>query len=277
MSKSNYIPYVYWIKNITTGYKYIGVKYGKRNTHPNLFWKTYFTSSNNVHKLIDLYGQDDFKIKILKTFDNKYDALTYENKLNRLAFRRVDYLNLHYNFIAEDETEESFLFKEAKHKKIASIVGTLSHLNSTGIHKLSKEEKIAIASMGGKAAAIINKELGQAIFDPSVRERQHETLREKGVSAYYDPELRFDISSAGGANGLFSKSYRERNGISDDEFIKLQSARGKIGGVMNKGSRFYTDGVNTYKYMASDQERLSFDDFLKQNPTFRKGRTLGVK
>lgn len=53
------IPYVYIIKNKTTGLKYVGVKYAK-NADPEKFWVTYFTSSKHVKKLINMFGKEDF-------------------------------------------------------------------------------------------------------------------------------------------------------------------------------------------------------------------------
>lgn len=126
--------------------------------------------------------------------------------------------------------------------------------------------------MGGKVAAIRNKKLGAAIFDPEVRKKQHDTLKRKQVSAFYDPTLRYDISSKGGLNSLFSEKYRKRNNISEEEFKQQQSERGKIGGKGNKGFKWYNDGNKSYKYTLKMQNELSFDDFLKQNKQYKKGR-----
>lgn len=55
-------PYVYILKNKTTGFMYIGSKYSK-NANPKNFWITYFTSSNLVKLLIKFYGVEDIKFK----------------------------------------------------------------------------------------------------------------------------------------------------------------------------------------------------------------------
>lgn len=269
------MAYVYWVKNITTGLKYVGVKHAK-GCVPEDFWVSYFTSSPRVHALIDSFGKDDFKFKILKTFESTYEALCYENKMIRLALLRDDYVNLHPNFIGEMGEEEYELHKENQ-RKAASIVGTLCVLTKSGIFSLSEEERKGVCSVGGFAAARVNKEKGAAVFDPSVRERQHATLRERQVSAYYDPELRQEISSKGGKNGMFSKAYAERNGLTEEERIEQQRERGRKGGPKNKGSRFYTDGEKTFKYTKKMQEALPFEDFLTNNPQFRAGRTLVSK
>lgn len=133
------MAYVYFIKNKTTGHKYIGSKSGK-NCNPDLFWVTYFTSSKLVKVLIDLYGKDDFYYKIIKNFDNDYDVLKYERFLIDLSYSKNDYLNLHPNFI-RNMTKEKYEYNKAKQKEIAKYQGLLSYKNKTGIHKLSKKKR----------------------------------------------------------------------------------------------------------------------------------------
>ena len=179
--------YVYFVKNKSTGLKYIGAKYSK-DADPNTFWKTYFTSSKMIKNLIEVYGYSDFEFKILKTFDNKFETLKYEKRLLNIAALREDYLNISKGFVPP--TEEDFLLLEKKMYKIRSFYGKLQAIRKTGYHSLSEERKKQICSNGGLKAAEINRELKRAIFDENVRKKQHDTLRLKKVSAYYDPELK---------------------------------------------------------------------------------------
>lgn len=266
--------YVYYIKNKTTGLKYIGVKFSK-NADPKLFWKTYFTSSNLVKKLIKLYGQEDFELKILRTFESELEAIKYERQLLNYAVLREDYLNIHVNFITD--SEELYFQNKNKQKKIACLYGKLSFLTKTGFHKFSKEEKIKVASKGGTAAAKVNKITGKGIFNYEARKKQHKTLKEKQLSAFYDPVLKQKISSMGGKVGKFSKVYRKKHNISNKEWIKQQSDRGKRGGIKNKGFRWYNNGSTDFKYTVSQQLNLSFEDFLKQNIQFKQGRNENKK
>jgi len=263
------MPYVYLVKNKTTQLKYVGVKYQQRCI-PELFWITYFTSSNAIKNLIKLYGKDDFIFKIIRVFDNQYDAIKFESQLLEIATKREDYLNMHMGYLVL--TEEQFEENTKQQRIRASIQGNLSYKNKTGLFRLTTEERSEISKRSGVIAGIANKKLGRAIFDPEVMKRQHKTLKEKQVSAYYDPKLRAAICLKGGQNGIFSKNYHEKNGLSEEERIEKQRERGRKGGPKNKGFKWYTDDIRSYKYTKSEQLNLSFEDFLKNNPRFRGGR-----
>ena len=97
------------------------------------------------------------------------------------------------------------------------------------------------------------------------------------MSAFYDPELRLEICSSGGNNGMLSHKYREKNNITVETFIKQQSDRGKKGGVKNKGGRWYNDSINEFKYTNKQQIEKSFDDFLSANKNYKKGRLKNKK
>lgn len=271
MSKSKTIPYVYIVLNKSTGLKYIGVRYRKGCT-PDDFWKYYFTSSKVVKKLIDIYGKDDFIVRILQTFENEYEARKYEETLIKKVLEREDYMNVHSGFVS-GKTEEVYLKDKQAQKRIRSLYGKLQVLHKIGFHKFSKKEKQEASSLGGKAAAKKNRELKRAIFDPEVRKRQHATLKALQLSSYYNPVLRRKACSKGGKNGAFSKAYYEKNGLSEEDRIEAQRQRGRKGGKKNKGFKWYFDGKTPKKYTAEMQKNLSFSEFLLQNPTFCPGRS----
>lgn len=98
MSLENIVPYTYYIYHRPTGKKYYGVKYGKK-ANPEKLWKTYFSSSKRIKKLIQEYGKDSFDVEIRKTFNDKNKAFLWEtNVLRRLKVeKRNDWLNVHAN------------------------------------------------------------------------------------------------------------------------------------------------------------------------------------
>lgn len=263
--------YVYWIKHKSTGKKYIGSKYAF-NADPDTFWLNYFTSSKLVNALIKEYGIDDFVYRILREFGNDEMAcLTYEKTLLDLAVERSDYLNLSNSTRMTDSYDNYYVGKEYQ-RKVASVYGLMSYKNKTGMHQFTAKEKQIICSKGGIAAAKINKQLGCAIFDEEVRKKQHDTLREQQISAFYDPKLRQAISSKGGKNGGFTSAYYARNGKTEQDRLKDQSDRGKIGGPKNKGFKWYNDSKQSYKYTAKMQQEQDFELFLEGNPAFTRGR-----
>lgn len=144
------IPYVYFIKNKTTGLKYVGVRYAKK-CNPKELWIDYFTSSPSVHKLINLYGKEDFIFKILHIYDNEEDAILREWKYTQIAVKRKDYLNF-CSFPAGNSIQQS---------KKGLIGGNIQKELKLGIHKQTREERLEISKKGLEK----KKELGLIPFN----------------------------------------------------------------------------------------------------------------
>jgi hypothetical protein len=69
-------PYFYKILHKNTGKIYVGSQYGK-NSDPKNLWKSYFSSSVYVKKLIEQYGTESFEILMIK---ERPDAREYEQR-----------------------------------------------------------------------------------------------------------------------------------------------------------------------------------------------------
>ena len=91
---SIYTPYTYLIGWSNLNKFYYGVRF-RKGCHPTDFWKKYFTSSNEVKKTREKYGEPDI-IQIRKTFSTKEQAIDWEHKvLCRMRVTlREDFLNL---------------------------------------------------------------------------------------------------------------------------------------------------------------------------------------
>lgn len=101
-------PYVYLLKNKTTGLFYYGVRFGK-NCHPDDFWIDYFTSSKLVKDLIKKHGKSDFEHEIRKKFDSKEAAIDWEQRvIRRFAKKSSVFLNL-------DDSQQPHLTIQNKH------------------------------------------------------------------------------------------------------------------------------------------------------------------
>lgn len=136
-------------------------------------------------------------------------------------------------------------FSEA-HKISASaggkIGGTKVFESKVGIFR-SEEERKLWASMGGKVGAKVQMENGIGIHGQTPEER---------------------------------KAFARMGGIASPAFKdpKIQSENGKRGGVKNKGFIWINDGTKTLKYTKKQQELQPIDEWLKDNPKFKKGRKL---
>lgn len=73
------IPYTYIIKHLPTGKFYYGCRWAK-NCNPKDLWVSYFTSSDEVKKLITEYGIDSFIYHIHRTFNDTNSCVKFENK-----------------------------------------------------------------------------------------------------------------------------------------------------------------------------------------------------
>lgn len=228
-----WIPYVYIIKNKTTGLKYLGVRYA-RNCHPNDFWKKYFTSSSLVKKLIDVYGKDDFYIKIIHKYPNEPSkAILREAKYFPLIQKREDYLNVCFSSGMMDPRINSIAGK---------IGGSIARDLKVGIFRSEDDRKIW-ASSGGKIGGKVQAKLGL------------------GFHQYKNnPELHKEWASKGGKS---SGQFKNKG---------FQSEMGKRGGVKNKGFVWINDGIKTYKYTKKQQDQVSLENFLLENVQFKKGR-----
>jgi hypothetical protein len=70
-------PYTYMVTFLPTNQKYYGVRFASGCSTEDL-WKTYFTSSDTVHKLIEQHGAESFSVEVRKLFETKEDALSWE-------------------------------------------------------------------------------------------------------------------------------------------------------------------------------------------------------
>lgn len=88
------MAYTYYIFHKPTNQHYYGARWAA-NSHPDDFWKTYFTSSKKVKILIEHYGLDSFSVQIRKVFSNEHDARLWEHRVLKKinACSRTDWLN----------------------------------------------------------------------------------------------------------------------------------------------------------------------------------------
>lgn len=102
----DYIGFVYEIKNIHTGERYIGKKFftkagykqvrGKRKKlRKESDWKTYYSSGPRMLEAVKMYSKTNFRRKILRLCKTKSECSYYESKFifERDALLTNNYLN----------------------------------------------------------------------------------------------------------------------------------------------------------------------------------------
>ena len=87
-------PYTYLVKHIPSGRVYYGLRYAK-NCNPEDLWKTYFTSSKDIKKLIDSDGKNAFVTEIRQIFEQATSAIEWEKRVLRRmnVTKRDDFIN----------------------------------------------------------------------------------------------------------------------------------------------------------------------------------------
>lgn len=235
-----HIPYVYLIKNRTTGLKYLGVRYAK-GCHPSDLWVTYFTSSSLVGRLIDQFGKEDWDVKIIHQYPNDPEAAVLrEAAYFPLIKKRSNYLNLTYSSGCQDLRIAS---------KGGKVGGALVFERKIGIFRDYEERRIW-CSMGGKVGGKVQAEKGL------------------GFHQYKNnPELHRKWSSEGGKKGCLLNGWKDSS---------QQRERGKRGGLKNKGFKWYNDGSKEFKYTLKMQTKIPFDEFILETQ-YKVGRLPHAK
>lgn len=135
-----------------------------------------------------------------------------------------------------------FNFTEA-HRISSSKGGTVGgnkvYNSGVGIFRSDSDRK-QWASNAGKVGGVVQRD------------------KKLGIHGLTEEQRRLN-SSKGGKVGGFTQS-------------RIQSANGKKGGVKNKGFVWLTNGIKLIKYTLKSQQIMSVEQFLLNNPTFRKGR-----
>jgi len=95
MNEKEYIPYSYIVKQKDTGLWYYGIEYAQKSkiANPENLWKTYFTSSKEVHTLIEEYGIDSFDAEVRQTFKTAEEANKWEKKVLSKIFKWKNNIN----------------------------------------------------------------------------------------------------------------------------------------------------------------------------------------
>lgn len=229
---------VYQTTNQINDKIYIGVH---KTENPN---DSYLGSNRILKDAVKKYGQENFTKEVLYIFDNEEDAFNKEREL----------------------VSEEFVPRKDTYN-----IG-LGGKGWTGLGLYTKENKIGYQALPFDEKSKIQKRV-QSERDPEKRQKMCSEGGKVGGS--------LAVKNKTGIHNL-SKEQRSLNGkrAADRQkelgvgfFSKeTQSELGKRGGPKNKGFRWYNDGEKDYKYTKREQDHLSYEDFLQQNPQYTQDR-----
>lgn len=226
------IPFVYSVRNRTTGLFYYGARW-RKGCSPDDLWKTYFTSSSMVAKLISLYGKDDFDVYVIASFDSIEKAR--DTELLLLQSSKGSPLNINI-------CRSTGLTDIEQSSRAGKIGGAIVKQTKVGIcREMTVEERREQAALGGRRGGIVQRDTKVGIHGLTAEER------------------RSNSSKAGRASLAQGKNLAHETGA--------WSEMGKKGGVRNRDTHFYNDGEREYKHRGE-----GIDEFLALNPQFVKGR-----
>jgi hypothetical protein len=176
------IPFSYYLYHIPTEKHYYGIRHGKK-ADPNSLWKTYFTSSKIVKKMIEEYGIDSFQVEIRKTFDTPQKAILWEHKvLRRLnAAVRPDWINRHNGGKKFRGPEyHTSKVKETIAKKITGIKRKPETIEKQKIKAALREQKKK--ENGYKMPEIGKQNISTGLKRPEVQAKIYTPERNKKMS-----------------------------------------------------------------------------------------------
>lgn len=243
-----YIYYiVYKTTNIINSKIYIGVH--KQEKNPLLF-DGYLGSNKLLKQAIKKYGKSNFKRDTIVVCNNSIDAYKLESIIVCKEFvKRVDVYNIEHGGMGN-----SNLGKYVTDAKIGIHALTFeerSIISKNRINNTPKDKLLAIRSDAGKIGGKICHETKSGMFS--------RTKEQLSIDANNSVTIRRNAKV-----GFFTE---------DIESHKQLSIRGgRVGGVKNKGFRWYTDGNSDFKYTKLQQDILPFDIFIENSNNYTKGR-----
>lgn len=97
------MPYTYLLIHKPTGKFYYGVRFSKYSTDDDL-WKTYFSHSKTIHKMIEEDGKDSFYAEVRRVFSDPKKAIAWEDKVLQKMIHHPMCLNKGYCGFVKDLT-----------------------------------------------------------------------------------------------------------------------------------------------------------------------------
>lgn len=235
--------------------------------HETVDYKTfdgYFGSGKALKLAIKKYGKKAFIRTNIAVFSNSSDAFNFETAyLNMINYRNNKKC---YNIASGGRGPGGWL-RDIKAGIFEEGVNWAQIAGRKGGRKI-KEEKLGIFSFTPEERS------------EKARNRKINLSREEIVENARSAGILGGIKCLEEKIGFHAMTFEEKSARSkktmQDRDPQLMVDQGKMMGSLVKGSIIYNDGVNYFRYMKHQQEIQSFDDFLNENPQFKRGRPRKV-
>lgn len=195
------MPYTYHLYHIPTKKHYYGSRYAK-GAIPSELGVSYFSSSKEVHALIEKYGKESFVYTVRQQFETPEEALLWETKLlNRIdAKNKPNWINQHngdgkFSSYGEMPLHQRQQISQAKRGKSSRGSGW-NHSNQT-------IEKIRLSNLGKNTGPISDnhkKNIGagmkKALEKLSAEEKRQRVLNSCCSPESYTKERSLKISES---------------------------------------------------------------------------------
>jgi len=157
-------PYTYWIKHKETGIKYVGLRYRniKFNRTPlEDFGIHYFTSGKKLKEEFKA-NPNNFKTKLLFTYDSVKEAIAHELELTEKAKDNKRYTNLvsYPSFVYTPEVRKKMSLYQSN--KPAETIRKMSEAAMGKRHSEETKRKLSEAAKGKKHSGKTKRKMSEA-------------------------------------------------------------------------------------------------------------------
>jgi len=240
------IPFTYRVTHLPTGTWYYGVRYAD-GCDPSDLWKSYYTSSTRISKLLAQDGLEAFTAEVRRTFAAKEDAIRWEHRVLRRILGLATCLN---------ESAFPAVSPEARARGNA----TKRKVQATGLTIFEQ------AGLKWKQKKHLIDEVSGLTFGELRRRRLNEALDQNGT--------RFGRS---GMPGDKNPAKREEVREKISKTLKDRIAKGVIvqwptgkrleyvsvrmrGNTITKGLVWYNDGTKDYRLSSDDPRTMGLQE-----------------
>lgn len=235
-------PYTYWIQNISTGIKYVGLRYRniRKNRSPKEDFGIHYFTSGELKKEFKQYPEN-FKTKILYTYDNIEEAIAHELELTSKAKDNNRYANIasYPHIVATEKVRKKISLSKIGNKINVGRKQTLEHvknnLKARSHYKPSEEtkKKIALSLTGKKHSAESKRKMslsrtGKKGTPWTEEQRKKLIASKKGKKLSEEHRKKLSKAKIGNKNRL---------GIKHSEEIKKKISQSLIGNTYAKGMK----------------------------------------